>query len=254
MEQININKPIRLIELFGGIGTQAMALRDLGADFERYRLVEFDKYCIKSYNEIHGTEFETMDITETKGIDLGIVDTDKYCYIMTYSFPCTDLSLAGKQAGMSRDESTRSGLLWEVERLLKECRELAEEDPHYGMPDILVMENVPQVHSPKNFGDFNDWMNFLSVSGYTNYYKDLNARNFGVAQNRNRTFMVSILGEYAYDFPVEIPLTKTMIDYLEDEVDEKYYINNTKANLLVEKLIEDGTIGGGRKNHRRAYS
>lgn len=82
-----IDKPIRLIELFAGVGSQAMALRDLGADFEHYRVVEFDKYAMASYNAIHGTDFPIMDITKVKGVDLGITDIHKYCYIMTYSFP-----------------------------------------------------------------------------------------------------------------------------------------------------------------------
>lgn len=86
-EVYKIRKPIRLIELFGGVGSQAMALRDLGADFEHYRLVEFDKYPVASYNAIHGTNFPTMDITKTKGVDLGITNTELFCYIMTYSFP-----------------------------------------------------------------------------------------------------------------------------------------------------------------------
>ena len=82
-----ITKPIRLIECFAGIGSQAMALRNIGADFSHHRVIEFDKYAIASYNAIHGTSFPTMDITKVKGVDLGITDTDKYCYIMTYSFP-----------------------------------------------------------------------------------------------------------------------------------------------------------------------
>ena len=86
-ETFKIDKPIRLIELFAGVGSQAMALEELGADFEHHRVVEFDKYAIASYNAIHETEFPTMDITKVKGVDLGITDTDKYCYIMTYSFP-----------------------------------------------------------------------------------------------------------------------------------------------------------------------
>lgn len=106
-----ITKPIRLIELFAGVGSQAMALKRLGANFEHYRVVEFEKYAIKSYNAIHGTDFEPMDITKIIGSDLGISDTDKYCYIMTYSFPCQDLSVAGKQAGMTKGSGTRSGLL-----------------------------------------------------------------------------------------------------------------------------------------------
>ena len=115
-------KKIRLIELFAGIGAQAAALRNIGADFEHYRVCEFDKYAVKSYNAVHGTNFKTSDIRDLHAEDLGIVETDKYTYIMTYSFPCTDLSLAGKREGMQKGSGTRSGLLWEVERLLTECK------------------------------------------------------------------------------------------------------------------------------------
>ena len=83
-----IDKPIRLIELFAGVGSQAMALRNIGANFEHYRVCEFDKYAVASYNAIHGTDFETSDIRNLKGGDLGIVDLNKWTYIMTYSFPC----------------------------------------------------------------------------------------------------------------------------------------------------------------------
>lgn len=233
MPLFKIDKPIRLIELFAGVGSQAMALRDLGADFEHYRVVEFDKYAIASYNAIHGTNFPTMDITQISGADLGIVDADKYCYIMTYSFPCQDLSVAGKQKGMSKGSGTRSGLLWEVERLLNEVEHL---------PQVLVMENVPMVHSEDNMPDFRKWIEFLEGKGYSNWWQDLNAKEYGVAQNRDRTFMVSILGEWHYKFPRPIPLTKTMKDYLEDDVDEKYYINNEKSQKLIDTLLENGTI------------
>ena len=230
---IKITKPIRLIELFAGIGSQAMALKRLGANFEHYRVVEFEKYAIKSYNAIHGTDFEPMDITKIIGSDLGISDTDKYCYIMTYSFPCQDLSVAGKQKGMTKGSGTRSGLLWEVERLLNEVDNL---------PQVLLMENVPQVHGKKNMEDFQRWIDFLESKGYSNYWQDLNAKNYGVAQNRNRCFMVSILGDYSFKFPEPIELKKVMKDYLEDEVDEKYYINNEKAQKLIQKLIDNGTL------------
>ena len=233
-EAFKIDKPIRLIELFAGVGSQAMALRDLGADFEHHRVVEFDKYAIASYNAIHGTDFPTMDITKVSGADLGIVDTDKWCYIMTYSFPCQDLSVAGKMKGMSKGSGTRSGLLWEVERLLNEVEQL---------PQVLVMENVPQVHSADNMADFRKWIEFLEGKGYSNWWQDLNAKDYGVAQNRERTFMVSVLGKYQYKFPKPIPLTKTMKDYLEDEVDEKYYINNDKATQLIQQLEERGELG-----------
>ena len=245
MPLFKIDKPIRLIELFAGVGSQAMALRDLGADFEHYRVVEFDKYAIASYNAIHGTEFPTMDITQVKGSDLGIVDVDNFTYLLTYSFPCQDLSVAGKQKGMTKGSGTRSGLLWEVERLLNEVDNL---------PQVLLMENVPQVHSQDNMQDFQKWIDFLTSKGYSNYWKDLNAKNYGVAQNRDRCFMVSILGEYNYRFPQPIKLTKRMKDYLEDEVEEKYYINNEKAQKLIDTLIADGKIPSRAEQSRAEQS
>ena len=228
-----IKNHIRLIELFAGIGSQAMALRDIGADFEHYRVVEFDKYAIKSYNAIHGTNFEPMDIRDIKGKDLGIVDTDEHTYVLTYSFPCQDLSLAGKHKGMTKGSGTRSGLLWEVERLLNETENL---------PQILLMENVPQVHGKKNINDFNLWIEFLKSKGYSNFWQDLNAKDYGVAQNRKRCFMVSILGNAVYEFPKPTKLTKCMKDYLEDEVDEKYYIKSEKAYKLILDLQERGIL------------
>lgn len=227
------DKPIRLIELFGGIGSQAMALSKLGVNFEHYRLVEFDKYPVASYNAIHSTNFTPTDITKIHGEDLGIVDTDKFCYLVTYSFPCQDLSVAGKQQGMSKGSNTRSGLLWEVERLLNETEHL---------PQLLLMENVPQVHSNKNREDFENWIQFLESKGYSNYWQDLNAKDYGVAQHRNRCFMVSILGNYCFYFPKPRPLTKRIVDYLENSVDEKYYIDNEKSSALIKKLIDNGTL------------
>lgn len=236
-----IDKKIRLIELFAGVGSTAMALRDIGADFEHYRVVEFDKYAVKSYNAIHGTNFEPTDIRNFKGSDLGIVDVEKFTYLLTYSFPCQDLSLAGKQRGMTKGSGTRSGLLWKVERLLKETENL---------PQVLLMENVPQVHGSKNIDDFNLWIDFLKSKGYSNFWQDLNAKDYGVAQNRKRCFMVSILGNGTYEFPKPVLLTKRMKDYLENEVDEKYYLKSEKAYRLIADLesrgILDGKDGGGR--------
>ena len=160
------NKPIRLIELFAGIGSQAKALTNLGVEFEHHMVCEFDEKAVKSYNAVHGTTFETSDITKLTGYDLHITDTDRFTYLLTYSFPCQDLSNAGKGAGMEKGSGTRSGLLWEVERLLNECIEL---------PQVLLMENVPQVHGKKNIDDFQDWIDFLESKGYTNFWQDLNA-------------------------------------------------------------------------------
>ena len=234
---ISITKPIRLIELFAGYGSQAMALNRIGAKFEHYKVVEFDKYAIASYNAVHGTDFPTTDITKVHACDLEIKETNKFTYLLTYSFPCTDLSVAGKQAGMSKGSGTRSGLLWEVERILSEISNSSGE-----LPQILFMENVPQVHGKKNIEDFKKWINFLENLGYKNYWQDLNAKNYGVAQNRNRCFMFSFLGDYSYKFPKKIILEKKLKDYLEENVDEKYYINNEKADKLIKQLIDNGTL------------
>ena len=263
MEQINIfdelcdefkiTKPIRLIELFAGYGSQSMALKRIGAKFEHYRVVEFDKYAIKSYNAVHGTDFPAIDITTIYAADLGIVDTNDYCYIMTYSFPCTDLSVAGKMKGMKKGSGTRSGLLWEVERLLREMNE---------RPQVLLMENVTQVHGNKNMEDFKMWISFLESIGYQNYWQDLNAKDFGVPQNRERCFMVSLLGNYTYNFPlIDRERELQLNDVLENTVEEKYYLHSDKAKKLIEQLIVrnvlteqsegkkcvDGTINNPRK-------
>ena len=134
---------------------------------------------------------------------------------------------------MAKGSGTRSGLLWEVERLLKECDEL---------PQVLLMENVPQVIGNKNIKDFQKWQKFLEDLGYVNYVEILNAKDYGVAQNRKRCFMVSILGNYNYKFPQPIELKKVMKDYLDDEVDEKYYINNERAKALILELEEKGEL------------
>jgi DNA-cytosine methyltransferase len=179
------------------------------------------------------------DVQKVNGAEVEPVD------VMTFGSPCQDLSVAGKGKGMTKGSGTRSGLLWEVERLLNEVENL---------PQVLLMENVPQVHGKKNVDDFRKWIEFLESKGYSNHWQDLNAKHYGVAQNRNRCFMVSILGNYKYEFPNTIELNKTMKDYLEDEVDEKYYINNEKAQKLIEKLICDGTLPSRAEQSRLALT
>jgi len=188
-DRYKIEKPVRLIELFAGVGSQAMALKAIGANFETHRICEFDKFAVQSYNAIHGTSFAPSDITKTTAADLAIADTDKYCYIMTYSFPCQDLSQAGKGMGMAKGASTRSGLLWEVERLLTEMQEL---------PQVLIMENVPQVLKAEGFAE---WIAFLEKLGYKSRHQVLNAKDYAIPQNRDRAFMISLLGDFYYVFP-----------------------------------------------------
>lgn len=237
MERIKVLNDIYLIEFFAGIGSQAMALRDIGARFHHHKVVEFDKYPVASYNAIHGTNFEPIDITRFKGTDLDLDDYDSRTYMLTYSFPCQDLSVAGKGAGMKKGSATRSGLLWEVERILQESVIFTGK-----VPQILLMENVPQVHSSKNIEDFSKWLQFLESLGYKNYWQDLNAKDFGVAQSRNRCFCISLLGDYSFEFPKPMPLDKCMKDYLFEEVDSRYYVESEKARNLIDDLVLNGRI------------
>ena len=146
---------------------------------------------------------------------------------------------------MERDSGTRSSLLWQVERLLQECADLSESDhSNYGLPQYMLMENVPQVVSKDNIALFSEWTEFLQGLGYDNYYQILNAKDFGVPQNRERCFMVSILQSEnkAFEFPKPRPLDKRLKDVLEEQVDEKYYINNAKAQELINKLAAEGQL------------
>ena len=177
------------------------------------------------YNNIKATH-NLVNIQQVKGKDLEIVDKDKYDYILTYSFPCQDLSLAGKGKGMS-DTSTRSGMLWEVERILKELKETDS------LPQVLLMENVPQVHSVDNTPDFNKWQIELTKLGYKNYWEDLIATDYGIPQTRNRCFMVSILGDYNYSFPKKQELKLKLKDMLENNVDEKYFISDKMLQGMI---------------------
>ena len=228
---LKITKPLRLVELFAGIGAQAKALENLGVEFEHYRICELDKFAVASYNAVHRTNFVPSDITKIHAADLGIVDTDKYDYIMTYSFPCTDLSTAGRQAGMSKGSGTRSGLLWEVERLLKEMNEL---------PQILLMENVPGVISKKFCKDFYEWCVVLSALGYTNKFALLNAKDYGIPQNRERVFMISWREDgLFYEFPKPQSCNDLLVDYLEQNVPDKYLLSTTILNGFIQKTIRD---------------
>lgn len=228
-------KTIRLIELFAGYGSQAMALKRLGLPFEHHFVCEFDKFAIASYNAVHGTDFKPIDVKNVRAADLNISDREDYTYLLTYSFPCTDLSIGGKMQGMAKGTGTRSGLLWEVERILRECGD--------NLPHFLMMENVTQVHGKTNISDFNDWISFLDSLGYKSKWQDLSAKDYGVAQYRDRCFMISWLeSKFCYQFPDPIPLTKTMNDYLDDEVDERYFLNTEKAESFLKKLEASGKI------------
>lgn len=215
---------LKMIELFAGYGSQALALRNLGLDFTS-DISEIDPYAIKAYEQLHGEVNNLGDIKEIEHLD--------YYDLWTYSFPCQDLSVAGKQAGIK--EGTRSGLLLEVEYLLEDCvkREVA--------PKYLLLENVKALVSKKFMPDFQRWLNKLEELGYNNYWKVLNAKDYGIPQNRERVFVVSIrkdIDTKGYKFPSPVPLEKRLKDMLEPCVDEKYYLSADK----VERFLQNGNV------------
>jgi DNA (cytosine-5)-methyltransferase 1 len=128
---------------------------------------------------------------------------------------------------MTKGGGTRSGLLWEIERILNEIKTSGGE-----LPQVLLMENVPEAVGSKNWGDFSLWEEYLTSLGYFNYYKIMNSKDFGIPQNRERVFMVSVLGGYTYEFPKEQPLALRLKDMLEAKVDEKYYLTNDKIQAI----------------------
>ena len=224
---------LRVFEAFAGYGSQSIALRNLGIEYEVVAISEIDKYAIKAYEAIHGPTNNLGDICKIDPKDIPNHD------LFTYSFPCQDLSVAGKQAGLGK--GTRSGLLYECEKIIEAKK-----------PKYLLLENVKNLVGKKFKSQFDEWLGYLEDLGYTNYWKVLNAKDYGVPQNRERVFVVSILGEHKpYEFPKAIPLDKCIADILEDKVDEKYYLSkeiqnrfkiDNQSKILIPQATKKGYI------------
>ena len=218
MEEYTEQNPLRLIELFAGIGSQTQALTNIGVPHTVVGISEIDKYAIQSYKAMHGEVTNFGDIREIKSLP----DAD----LWTYSFPCQDISVAGKGAGIK--EGTRSGLLFEVERLLITASE------NGNLPKYLLLENVKNLVSKKFKVDFDRWLYFLSSLGYTNYWQILNAKDFGIPQNRERVFCVSIRGEHKpFKFPEKRELKLRLRDMIDEVVDEKYYLKESTIRSII---------------------
>jgi len=212
---------LRVFEAFAGYGSQSIALRNLGIEHEVVAISEIDKYAIQAYEAIHGPTNNLGDICKIDPKDIPQHD------LFTYSFPCQDLSVAGKQAGLGK--GTRSGLLYECEKIIEHCR-----------PKYLLLENVKNLVGKKFKPQFDEWLVYLESLGYTNYWKVLNAKDYGVPQNRERVFVVSILGEHKpYEFPNPTLLDKCIKNILENNIDEKYYINDDRVQELLSTYRSD---------------
>lgn len=221
---------IRVFEAFAGYGSQSMALRRLGIDFQVVGISEIDKYAIQAYMAVHG---DTPNYGDISKIDWSSVPDFDF---LTYSFPCTDISTAGQQKGLAEGSGTRSSLLWECRKAIEAKR-----------PKYLLMENVKNLVSKKFTPYLKEWIRFLEGQGYSNYTKVLNAKDFGVPQNRERVFMVSILGEVSFHFPKPFTLEKRLKDVLEQDVDESFYLSEKIVKTFLARNEKNKAKGNGFK-------
>lgn len=221
-------------ELFAGIGAFRKALIRLGIPHEIVGISEIDKYAIKSYNAIYGETRNYGDISKVERLD--------YADLWTYGFPCQDISLAGQLKGIVKGE-TRSGLLYEVQRLL------AQASSNDTLPKYLIMENVKNLVGKKFRPDFEGWLKWLDELGYNNYWKVLNAVDYGIPQNRERVFCISIRKDIdtGYTFPSPIESDTVLMDKLEpvEDIDEKYFLSSecVKRRFTKNQINEEKGYG-----------
>lgn len=214
---------LRVFTAFSGYDSQCLALDRLKRDFPTfdYELVgwaEIDKYAIQAHNALY-PQWADRNYGDISKIDWNEVpDFD----LFTYSSPCQDFSSAGLQRGGEEGSGTRSSLLWECRRAI-----IAKK------PKYLLLENVAALVSQKFLPLFNKWQTALESYGYCNFAQVLNAKDYGVPQNRERIFLVSILEEDArFYFPKPFKLDKRLKDVLEQNVDEKYYLSDKLTNYV----------------------
>lgn len=219
---------IRVLSLFSGIGAFERALENLKVPHEIVAYCEIDKYAAKAYSILH-------NVSEDKNlVDVRTVDTSKLGKInlVTYGFPCQDISLAGHQRGLEHEgEKTRSGLVWDAHRIIGELK-----------PEIALCENVKNLTSKKFANEFKAILDNLEDMGYVNYWQILNAKDYGVPQNRERVFIVSIrkdVDKDSFNFPAPKPLEIRLKDILLPITDEKYFISDDKVVPFLDKTSLD---------------
>lgn len=218
------DNPLKVVTLCSGYDSQLMAIRNLGIPYECVGWSEIDKYAIQAHDAVF-PEIADRNLGDMTKIDWGVVqDFD----LLFYSTPCTDFSNAGKQAGGEEGSGTRSSILWYTRNAIIEKK-----------PKYLIMENVKALVSDKFRPLFLKWCDELTSYGYTNFAQVLNAKDYGIPQNRERIFVVSILGDAWFSFPQKQELKLRLKDMLEDKVDEKYYLPQDKVNQFIEQLDDE---------------
>lgn len=282
-------KKLKVFEAFAGVGSQSMALRNIGVNYEIVGTMDVDKWAILSYDAIHNnnelvdskTKEEILKEIEDKNIlynfSTGRSEIPKNedeirrvyeahirnknygdirkinCSLLpdfdffTYSFPCKNISNAGQQAGFEKESGTQSSLVWECERIIS-----------YKKPKYLMMENVKNIVGKNNKETFDLWCETLVNLGYNNYWKVLNGKQYGVAQNRERTIMISILKEFDdgnFYLPEGNNITTYLKDVLEVNVDEAYYINESKnEGFITKEYIENECIFRVREATKKGFA
>lgn len=213
---------INILELFGGIGAFTKACKRKNVKYNVADYVEIDKYAVNSYNALNRTEYSVQDIREW--------NKDVKVDIIMHGSNCQDFSIAGKQKGGDKDSGTRSSLMWETIRIVEKIR-----------PNIIIWENVKNVLSKKHKHNFDKYIEDLDKLGYKSYYKVLNAKDFGIPQNRERIFCFSIKKELdkGFEFPEPVELKLRLKDMLESKVDEKYYLSDERCKALIKELNPD---------------
>lgn len=203
---------MKVLSLFSGIGAFEKALDRLNVPYQLVNYCEIDKYASNAYAQIHQCD-ESLNLGDITKIDTSTLPND--IDLITYGFPCQDISLAGKQKGFEEDgELTRSGLFFEALRIIEDTK-----------PRVAIAENVKNLTSQKFQKEFDIVLTSLEEAGYNNYWKVLNAKDYGIPQNRERVFIVSIrkdIDNEMFKFPEGFELKLRLKDMLEDEVDEKY--------------------------------
>ena len=227
---------IKLLSLFSGIGAFESALERCGRPYEVVNYCEIDPHASRSYSQIHG-------VPEAKNLrDVCAIDTAKISGVnlITYGFPCQDISVSGKQRGFEHNgERTRSGLFYEALRIIRDLQ-----------PEYAIAENVKALVSKKFTAEFKAVLDGLEAAGYNNYWQVLNAKDYGIPQQRERVFIISIRKDCdagLFSFPAPQELKLRVKDMLEPEVDEKFYLNSDRAKKLIEKITASPEIlrGGG---------
>lgn len=217
---------LKVLELFAGIGACSEALNNLGVEHEIVDAVEIDKYAICSFNAIHGTNFAPQDITKW--------DKDIKCDLIMHGSPCQDFSVAGLGKGGDKGSGTRSSLMYETLRIVEKLK-----------PQYVIWENVKNLISKKHWHNFEAYIRAMEELGYESQYRVLNAKDFGVPQNRERVFTISIrkdMPHKEFQFPEPHALDKRLKDVLDDEVEERFYLTEEQISKMEDSSFHAANI------------